>query len=593
MKLTTTTLAYVGGVAVFSAALLTSSACNEEEFLDVEPTGVLTEEIVSSAAGLENALVGVYAQLNGRGNRLGGSTNWVHGSIRGGDANKGTDPGDFSSINPAQRYELTPTDRVPSDKWEGMAYGIGRANNVIRLATNSEDPSVSEELRTNILAQARMLRAHYYFNLAVNFGEVPFIEETIVTEEINAVPRTNVFPQIEADLQFAADNLPETQAAVGKVNKWAALAYLGKVQLWQGNYEAAQTNLEDVIENGVTSNGLAYALEPNYANVFNAAFDNGPESVFAMQAAANTGSVNNANPQFDLNFPHNTGAGGPGGCCGFFQPSFDIVSSFRTTDEGLPLLDESYRDDDNRVVDDMGVASTEDTYVEDAGNLDPRLDHSVGRRGIPYLGWGDHPGSAWIRNQPNGGPFSPKKFVYYKEQENTLSDGSSWTRGYTAVNYNIIRFADVLLLAAEANIQTGDLERGRELINEVRARAANAESFLADPETGAPAANYVISLYDDSFDDEAEALNALRFERKLELSGEGHRFFDLIRWDDQHPGFSVAEYLNGYLDYENTFLTATGTLAGAEFEGNQDEYYPLPQTQIDLHNGSLTQNPGY
>ena len=568
------------GIATFGF-----QSCNEEEFLDVQPTGVLTQDVLGSRAGIEGLLVGGYAQLNGRGNRLGGSTNWVHGSIRGGDANKGTDPGDFGEINPAQRYELVSTDRIPADKWRGNFEGVSRANQIITVARASEDPSVTEEFRANAIAQAKVLRAHFYFNLQVNFNMVPYFDETVPPLEIPNLPNTVVWGDIERDLAEAIADLPETQDAVGKVNRSAAQAYLGKVYLHQGNWAQARTTLEEVIANGQTSNGLPYALEPYYANVFNAEFDNGAESVWAMQAAANTGSVNNANPQFDLNFPHNTGPGGPGGCCGFFQPSFDLVSSFRTTDDGLPLLDGSYRDADNRVADDMGIAADDESYTEDEGPLDPRLDHSVGRRGIPYLDWGDFPGSSWIRNQPNGGPFSPKKFVYYRAQEGTLSDGSSWTRGYTSMNYNIIRFADVLLMAAEAHIEDagGDRDRALELVNIVRQRAIDSPVFEADGST--PAANYVVSLYDD-FSDQDFARDAVHFERKLELSGEGHRFYDLLRWG------VAEEFLDGYIDYESMFLTATGTLTGADFRSGQDEYYPIPQTQLDLM-PNMTQNPGY
>jgi len=554
----------------------------------VAPTGVLTKDVLGSKAGIDGLLVGGYAQLNGRGNRLGGSTNWVHGSIRGGDANKGTDPGDFSEINVSQRFEIISTDRIPADKWRGNFTGVSRANQIIAVALASEDPSVSEDFRKNSVAQAKFLRAHFYFELVKSFKNVPYFDETVAFEDVISVTNTaDVYPEIEADLMEAIADLPATQASVGQVNSWAAKAMLGKIYLFQGKFAEARTTLDDVIANGQTSNGLAYDLMPNYSQVFNSAFDNGPESVFAMQAAANTGSVNNANPQFDLNFPHNTGPGGPGGCCGFFQPSFELVSSFRTDANGLPLLDGSYRDAANRVVDDMNLGP-DDSYTEDTGNLDPRLDHSVGRRGIPYLDWGDHPGSPWIRNQPNGGPFSPKKFIYYLAEEGTGSDGSSWTRGYASMNYNIIRFADVLLMAAEAHIEDtagGDLETARGYVNRVRQRAIDSPVLEADGST--PAANYVMSTYDDAWTDRGAARAATRFERKLELSGEGHRFFDLVRWG------TAKSMMDTYLAYENQFLTATGTLAGAVFTAGQDEYYPIPQTQLDLHGGSLTQNPGY
>ena len=199
----------------------------------------------------------------------------------------------------------------------------------------------------------------------------------------------------------------------------------------------------------------------------------------------------------------------------------------------------------------------------------------MGRRGIPYLDWGPHPGFDWIRNQPNGGPYSPKKFIYYSAGVGVENDVSSWTPGYTAVNYNVIRYADVLLMAAEAKIMTGDAAGGIDLINQVRARAAS--SLIP----GSPA-NYVCGEYAGV---PADPMEALRIERKLELSGEGHRFYDLVRWG------IAAETMNAYLAYETEFIPE---LVGAVFTAGKNEYLPIPQNEIDLQGSDvLTQNPGY
>ncbi|MBX2817236.1 MAG: RagB/SusD family nutrient uptake outer membrane protein, partial [Saprospiraceae bacterium] len=286
----------------------------------------------------------------------------------------------------------------------------------------------------------------------------------------------------------------------------------------------------------------------------------------------------------DLNYPYNTGADGPGNCCGFNQPSFELANSFRTA-SGLPLLDGSYNDDANALVHDYGIEAS-DAFTPDAGELDPRIDHSIGRRGIPYLDWIAHPGKAWIRNQPYAGPYSPKKYIYYKSQENSFTDGSSWTRGYATMNYTIIRFADVLLMAAEAEIEAGSLEQARTYVNMVRARAANADTWVKNPD-GSNAANYVISEYGaDQFGDQASARAAVRMERKLELSGEGHRFFDLVRWG------VAKEVLDTYLQHEAKFLVEK--FGGASFTSGKSEYFPIPQDQIDITGADiLSQNPGY
>ena len=125
----------------------------------------------------------------------------------------------------------------------------------------------------------------------------------------------------------------------------------------------------------------------------------------------------------------------------------------------------------------IGVGAT-DPFDPTTEALDPRLDWTVGRRGIPYLDWGVHPGTAWIRLQSYGGPYSPKKLVYYKSQEGNLTSASGWTKGYTVNNVKLIRYADVLLMAAECEVEVGTLETARNYVNQIRARAANPAGWV-------------------------------------------------------------------------------------------------------------------
>jgi hypothetical protein len=145
----------------------------------------------------------------------------------------------------------------------------------------------------------------------------------------------------------------------------------------------------------------------------------------------------------------------------------------------------------NQLKTDMGL-ETADPFTPDDGEVDPRLDHTIGRRGIPYLDWQDFPGKAWIRNQPNAGPYQTKKYAYYESDKGSLQDNSTWTPGYTAINYTIIRFADILLMAAEAEYEVGSPEKAREYVNHVRARAADPAGWVM--KGGSPAADYVIAL---------------------------------------------------------------------------------------------------
>ncbi|WPR75848.1 RagB/SusD family nutrient uptake outer membrane protein [Algoriphagus sp. NG3] len=567
------------GALLASTAMMVAVSCSDD-FLEIAPTGLLTETQLTTLAGLDASLIAVYSQVNGRNFRMASPSNWVWGSIRGGDANKGTDPGDFNTINPIQRFETDASNGTLLENWQGLYEGIARANNVLRLMEKTED--ISDSDRQRISSQARFLRGHFYFQLKRNFNNVPYIDETVDygTGLEDVVNNVDIWPMIEADFKFAADNLAATQSQVGRVNSWAAKAYLAKTYLYQNKFTEAKALFDDIIANGVTSNGLKYGLIENYGNIFRGEYDNQQETVWAYQSAAGTGSVNNANPEFDLNNPYNSAA--PGVCCGFFAPSFTFVNSFRTDANGLPLLDGSYNSATNRVKNDMGIGS-DAAFTIDQGPLDPRVDHTTGRRGIPYIDWQDHPGQSWIRQQSFSGPYSVKKFVYSTSEVGSFQDNSSWTPGYTGINFNIIRFADVLLMAAEAEVETGGLEKAREYVNMVRERAMNSEVMKLDG--SGPAANYQVGLYNSAWTNPETARAAVRFERKLELGMEGHRFYDLVRWG------TAAEELNAYLAFDGSLLL--NALGGATYT-EKHAILPIPLNQIDLVGpDKLIQNPGF
>jgi hypothetical protein len=277
-----------------------------------------------------------------------------------------------------------------------------------------------------------------------------------------------------------------------------------------------------------------------------------------------------------LNFPYK-GGGSPAGCCGFFNPTQDFVNSFRTDENGLPYLD-SYNDE--KVTSDQGLAP-EDPFTPYDGRLDPRLDWAVGRRSIPYWDWGPHTGSDWIRDQSYSGPYSPKKQVYKKSQEGQFTEVGNWTSGWTANGYRLIRYADVLLLKAECEAMTGSDDLGLGEVNAIRQRASNPDGFVKNDD-GTDAANYVIAEY-PSFGGQADAMKAIKFERKLELGQEGHRYYDLQRWGD------VQSELSRIMTYEKTMEWGSSLYGDASI-GPEDVNFPVPQRQIDLSNGNLVQN---
>ena len=366
---------------------------------------------------------------------------------------------------------------------------------------------------------------------------------------------------------------------VGRFNKTVSQVFLAKAHMQMyGDYSSALELLAEVQETGTNPAGQPASLEPTYRDIFDIEFRNGVESIYTVQYSVNDGSGGrNGGWGEVLNFPYKSGAS-PGGCCGFFQPSQDFVNSFRTTSEGLPYLD-SYNEES--VSNDQGL-SPDSPFTEYTGRLDPRLDWTVGRRGIPYWDWGEHTGSDWIRDQTYGGPYSPKKQVYKKSQEGIYTEVGNWTSGYTANGYRMIRFADVLLLKAECEAKTGMDDLGLGEVNAIRLRAANPEGFVKESDGLTPAANYSIGPY-AAFPDALYAMKAIRFERKLELGQEGHRYYDLQRWE------LVEEELNRILEFEKT--NPWGPLHyGSAFVGPEDVNFPIPQRQIDLSFGGLVQN---
>ena len=563
-------------------------AC-KEEFLERAPLGSLDQATLSTPAGVRGVLIGAYSLLDGYGGQGGGfataASNWVFGGVASDDAYKGSDPGDQADIVSIETYTANSANPYFNDKWRHLYDAIQRTNDVLRVM--AEVKGLTDVEKKVMTAEARFLRAHYHFEAKRTWNMVPYVDETITYAAGNVtVPNDkDIWPMIEADLKFAVANLPATQPAVGRANVWAAKAYLAKVLMYQRKFGEAKPIFDDVIANGITASGKKYDLV-NFASNFDPETKNSAETVFAAQTSVNDNSGgNNGNWGDVLNFPYN---GGPGGCCGFYQPSQSLVNSYRVDADGLPFLDTFNSTD---VKSDQGLKSS-DPFTPETAALDPRLDLTVGRRGLPYLDWGAHPGNNWVRDQAYAGPYAPLKNVYAKRQQEALTDKSFWSTGIVANNYNIIRFADVLLMSAEAEVEVGSLEKARELVNRVRSRAAMPSGWVktyvdpASPEKGftsTPAANYKIGLY-PSFTSKAMATKAVRFERKLELAMEGHRFFDLVRYG------TVAEELNAYIAAEKS---RRSYLNAASFTKGKNEYNPIPRAQIDLSKNTLKQNPGH
>lgn len=573
----------IPGSLLFVLAIV---ACSKN-YLDVPPAGQLDPSTLANKVGVEALLVGAYSLLDGEGSNAGtgngpwatAASNWVYGSVAGGDAHKGSDPGDQNLITPIETWSALASNAYLDQVWQQRYDGVQRANDAIRVMRLAKDMTPADTLQVS--SEARFLRGHYAFELRKIFKMVPWIDENITYTAGNyLVPNDHdILTDIEADFSYAYANLPDVQTSVGRANKWAAASYLAKTYLFEKKFGEARTLLTTIIAQGKTSGGKAYALTAHFADNFNPAKKNSSESVFAAQMNVNDGTGGaNANSGDALNFPY----GGQTSCCGFFQPSFSLANSFKVDDDGLPFLDGSYNNVDLKS--DYGKSSN-DPYTPDSTTpLDPRIDWTIGRRGIPFLDWGIMPGANWVRNQASAGPYEPIKNMFYKSQLGTYTDASAWSNGFTANNVNIIRYADVLLWAAEAEVEGGGtLAKAMEYVNMVRKRAQDPTGFVQGS-----VANYKIGLY-TSFPSADYARKAIYFERKIELAMEGHRFFDLTRWNigkTELDAYAAHELKSGYL-----------TMAGVSYTVNKSEYLPIPQPEIDLSQKDgksvLTQNPGY
>jgi len=422
--------------------------------------------------------------------------------------------------------------------------------------------------------------------LKLIFKKIPYITENLSQEEIaqtsNDVDNDALWNTIAEDFLFAYDNLPQSQDQVGRADRNAAAAYLAKLRLFQAyeqNDQHQVTNintarLQEVIDYVDEVTG---SLQPDFGENFLDGFDNGPESIWAAQFSINDGTtVGRVSFVTGLNSPHGTGLYG---CCGFHLASQNMVNSFKTDDDGLPLLDTFNEADIFTNLSENG------TTPPDAGlSVDPRIDHTVGIPGRPfkYRNTVNDAGDmvynfSWARDPGVYGYFGNMK-------EQQAPDCSCYVKEGpfvgTSKNVDFIRYADVLLWKAEALIQLDRWDEALPIINQVRNRAAASTQRPLD----AGATNiYAIGTY-DLFPSKDFAWKALMFERRLEFAMEGHRWYDLVRWG------IAEETLNAYLAVERT---KRDFLANAQFTSGRDEYYPIPQREIDFTGGLYVQNPGY
>ena len=476
---------------------LSAFASCSDDFVNVDSNDINSEDYFNSEEDYQNALIGAYDLLQAT------YINVMLGEIASDNTLAGGESAtDVIGIQEIDDMIHTPVNSNLRDLWGWMYGGINRTNFILEFQDKT-DFSGKEQ----VIAQARFLRAYYYFELVKWFGDVPLAvdKQILFGEESSYVrsPASEVYAQIELDLMYAADNLPLVQTETGRVTKGAAQALLGKAYLYQEKFSEAAQALETVIQFGT------YSLVTDYNTIFEAEGENSTESVFEVQYTDLEGAGFGC-----LQCSEGNIAVGFSGVRNYEGPDFTSGFSFNVP------VQEAYEAFDND---------------------DPRRDIAI----LNIDAWATATGATFGTGFEHTGYFN-RKYI-----PRTRSDQASADLNLTNPNnYRSIRYADVLLMAAEANNRGGiDEAKAQGYLNDVRRRAFGDD------------------LHDITATG-ASLTNAIYLERRLELIGEGHRFFDLVRTG------KAAQEISG-------------------FQAGKHELFPIPAIEIQLAGNVWAQNPGY
>lgn len=567
-------------ITIAAALLLPMTAC--DSFLEVTPQGIANSDDLNSVDNVEKMVIAAYSALGNDNYQDGMFSPWPYGDLRAGDAYKGgAGTGDMGDFHLFETFVYLRDDNSYLDKrWYAQYINIARCNDALkRINALSESDYAKKKMRE---AEVRFLRAHFYFEIKIMFKHIPWVDENDQSEDyinISNVEYTDqqLWEMIIEEFRYAVNNLPETQDEVGRANKNMAQAYLAKALLYAAYVQDDQHNVTSIDQNKLQEvvtlcQGLGnrYALADDFAENFLCETENGKESIFAIQHSVNDNTLRG---RLDwgamLNYPMNPDYG----CCGFHCPSQNMVNAFQTDANGLPQFD-TYNDNN--------IQTAEDLLTH---NIDPRLNHTVAIPGAPYK---YNPEfifeTSWTRDPSTYGSFMSMK-------ETVLPDCPCFAFASpfmsSGKNRDIIRYDDVMLWQAEALIELGRHQEALPLINAIRERAARSTTRLVDVQ-GDPIGKYVVATYEPGKNCPAWtqefARKALRWERRLEMSQEGTRYFDLVRWG------IAAETVNAYFAVEKTRRTYMGE---AQCTKNRDEYFPIPKNQINFSKKLYQQNHGW
>ena len=556
------------------------TACNS--FLDEHtPQGVLSDEQVKTPENAEAMVVSAYAIFTSA-EDINSSFSMWNFDVRSDDAYKGgngTSDGDVFHQLEVQQGVLTTNWNI-NDMWVRLYNCISRVNSAIALLNTTGDDF---KMKSQRLAEMKFLRAYAHFLLKRLYKNIPFVvDENLTYQQYNELSNTEYtndegWQVIIDDLMEAYNALPATQEDKGRPTKAAAAAFLAKVYLYKAYHQddaksnqitsIDKTDLEKVIEFTNPTLFANYDLEKDIHNNFRPEeqYENGIESIWAIQYSRNDGSTyGNLNWSYGLIPPNIPGA--TDGGCDFYKPSQNLVNAFHTGDNGLPLLDNF----------------NQKKYDKATDNADPRLFLTVGMPGLPYMfnkNFMMEETSIWSRSNGLYGYYvTLKQNVDPALIGEYLIKGSYWA---SSMNRIVFRYADVLLMRAEAYAQLGNADQAIALVNQIRSRAAGSTQMISGYQ-GSYGVKMYVANYKGSFSKE-DVIKIVKMERRLELAMESERFFDLVRWGD------AATVLNKYYAEE---IGSCAIYSNAHFTANKDEYLPIPFSQIAASNGHYTQNIG-
>ena len=556
-----------------------------ESVLDQKPQGVVSSDDLNTVDKIEQLINASYSFIGQNHFNKQMSINYEEGSVRGGEAYKGgagtNDNGERNLWETFTYMQATTTGDLDNLWWVHYV-AVGRIHDAMRRAqalTVEEYP-----MKDKRIAELRFLRGHIYTYMKLCFKLFPYIDENTPEEDYSTISNNDLSDQelwnkIIEDFRYVVEKLPEVQAEVGRPTKFAAKGYLAKTLLSAAYEQDGKHNITNINHEKLTEvatlckdiiDNSGKDLFPDFAQNFLSAYENGVESIWAIQHSANNDNSPTGRLNAWLIYPVNSEYG----CCGFLQPSVNMMNRYKTVN-GVPDFD-NYN---------SGVMMDAKNAIQTTPS-DPRLLHTTCVPGMP---WKYDPNfimeEGWVRQPEVYGYTMSQKLIVLPTDPSFRKTNPFMGSG---LNVDVIRLDEVMLWRAEALIQLNtNLDEALSLINRIRERASNSTSRLKFVD-GSPTGVFNVEPYKPGVNcpawDKDFAFKALQWERSLEFSTEGKWFFDLVRWGN------ASEYLNSYFEVEKT---RRSYLRDAKFTKNRDEFFPIPQQQINYVKGIYEQNPGY